>query len=39
LTVEIETILVNEELAALLEAAEASGQLRQAQSDRTRRCA
>jgi hypothetical protein len=29
LTVEIETILVNEELAALLEAAEASGQLRQ----------
>jgi len=29
LTVEIDTILVNEELAALLEAAEASGQLRQ----------
>jgi len=29
LTVEIETILVNEGLAALLEAAEASGQLRQ----------
>jgi RNA polymerase primary sigma factor len=29
LTVEIETILVNEELAALLEAADASGQLRQ----------
>jgi RNA polymerase primary sigma factor len=29
LTVEIETILVNEELAVLLEAAEASGQLRQ----------
>jgi RNA polymerase primary sigma factor len=31
LTVEIETILVNEELAALLEAAEANGQLRQAE--------
>ena len=29
MTVEIESILVNEELAALLEAAEASGQLRQ----------
>jgi hypothetical protein len=29
LTVEIETILVNEELAVLLESAEASGQLRQ----------
>jgi len=29
LTVEIESILVNEELAALLEAAETSGQLRQ----------
>ena len=29
MTVEIETILVNEELAALLEAAEATGQLRQ----------
>jgi hypothetical protein len=31
LTVEIESILVNEELAALLESAEASGQLRQAE--------
>ena len=29
LTVEIESILINEELAALLDAAEASGQLRQ----------
>ncbi len=29
MTVEIETILVNEELAALLEAGDASGQLRQ----------